>query len=145
MKVALEELFFIENPKLHRSDPASKLQLKKFVAQSPIRGIWAYYPWLHAAVHMPPEHIYFRLRTARNRDLIEEDEQRRDRELVVGIAGLSVGSAVVSTLVATGGPRTMKLADPDTIEITNLNRIQGRTARYREQQNRRGRATRLGT
>ena len=119
---ALEELLLIEYPPLKR-DPAAKERLSSFIAEKNIAGIWVYYPWRKAAVHMPPEEIYFKLRTARNRNLITEAEQNSYRNLRVGIAGLSVGSAVVSSLVATGGPKHLKIADFDTLEVTNLNRI----------------------
>jgi molybdopterin/thiamine biosynthesis adenylyltransferase len=59
----------------------------------------------------------------RNRNLITPDEQKNYRAASVGIAGLSVGSAALATLVATGGPKHIRLADPDIVEITNLNRI----------------------
>lgn len=111
LRSASGELFRVENPSLQKG------------ARKPLAGVWVYYPWLHTAIRIPPEEVYFRLRTARNRDLITEAEQSQYRDCVAGIAGLSVGSAITATLAATGGPRTMKLADPDTIEITNLNRI----------------------
>ncbi len=85
--------------------------------------VWAYYPWSNTAVRIPDEEVYFLLRTARNRDLITREEQAVFRNAAVGIAGLSVGSAVVESLVMSGGPKQLRMADPDTIELTNLNRI----------------------
>ncbi len=89
-------------------------------------SVWVFYPWLDAAVHTPSERTYFLLRTARNRDIITAVEQSRYRDGFVGIAGLSVGSAVLESLTITGGPKRLRVADPDTIEITNLNRIKAR-------------------
>lgn len=121
---ALGELFFIENPQVSKSDPRAKPLLKAFLAEKrSVEGLWVYYPWLQTAVRVPPEDVYYRLRTARNRDLITEEEQSAYRAAVVGVAGLSVGSAMVASLVATGGPKHMKIADPDFVEITNLNRM----------------------
>lgn len=121
---AFGELFFIENPQVSKSDPRAKPLLKAFLAEKKhTQGLWVYYPWLHTAVRVPPEDVYYRLRIARNRDLITEEEQSAYRAAVVGVAGLSVGSAVVASLVATGGPKHMKIADPDFVEITNLNRM----------------------
>lgn len=120
---ALTELYFVRNPEERKIDPAAKRRAAAFGREHQAAGSWAYYPWRNVAVHVPPAEIYFELRTARNRNLITEEEQCAYREAVVGIAGLSVGSAVVSALVATGGPRRLKIADPDTIEITNLNRM----------------------
>lgn len=120
---ALTELFFVEHPSIGKRHPDAAALAAAFTARSRVKSIWAYYPWRHAAVRIPEERIYYRLRTARNRDLIPEDEQVRYRKLSVGVAGLSVGSAAVGALVATGGPARLKIADPDTIELTNLNRI----------------------
>lgn len=128
LRSAFQELFFIENPHISKSDLKSKLALKKFLDEKKREGAWAYYPWLKTAVRIPSEDIYFRLRTARNRDLITDEEQVAYRNMVVGICGLSVGSAVVASLVATGGPKRMKIADPDFIEITNLNRMRASLA-----------------
>ncbi len=119
---ARRELFFIEHPHFSKTDPKAKAPLKTFLAQKKITTL-VYYPWLHTAVEVPSEDIYYRLRTARNRHLITEKEQTVYRNTVVGIAGLSVGSAVVASMVATGGPKQIKIADPDFIEITNLNRM----------------------
>ena len=123
LQSALRELFFIENPQLDKNDPKSRRSLKNYLAQPGIKGVWIYYPWLNTAIFGPPEHVYYRLRTARNRDLISDKEQHEFRDAVVGVAGLSVGSAAVSTLVSTGGPKQLRIADPDHIEISNLNRI----------------------
>jgi len=120
---ALEELFFIEHPSLGKSDPSSKEAAARFVAQRSPDGLWMYYPWARIAIRMPPEDLYFRLRTARNRDLITESEQAAFRDSIVGVAGLSVGSSAVAALVASGGPRLLKIADHDTIDVSNLNRI----------------------
>ncbi|MDE2312133.1 MAG: ThiF family adenylyltransferase, partial [Patescibacteria group bacterium] len=38
-------------------------------------------------------------------------------------AGLSVGSAILNTVVRSGGPKNIKIADYDNLEVTNLNRI----------------------
>jgi len=121
---ALTELYFIEHPEIPkgRHDPKA---LRAFVTTHTERGVWAHYPWRKMLVHLPSEELYVRLRTARNRNLILPDEQKQYRDAVVGIAGLSVGSAVLSTLVLTGGPKHIKIADPDSIEITNLNRLRG--------------------
>ncbi|MDP1707236.1 MAG: ThiF family adenylyltransferase [bacterium] len=123
LRSALGELFFIDHPQISKSDPKAARLLKTFLATAHEEGRWMYYPWLHTAVRVPSEEVYFRLRTARNRDLITEEEQLVYRDTVVGVAGLSVGSAVVASLVATGGPKRMKIADPDFVEITNLNRM----------------------
>jgi len=87
------------------------------------KSLWVYYPWHNTLVHIQSEEQYFKLRCDRNRNIITEEEQNNYRNTKVGIAGLSVGSVILSTLVMTGGPKTIKIADFDIIETTNLNRI----------------------
>lgn len=123
---AVKELFFIHHPHLKKEMPEAAKPLADFLSSHGIRPVWVYYPWQKKAVRTLPEELYFELRTARNRDLISKEEQTAYRTAVVGIAGLSVGSAIVSALVISGGPKTMKIADPDTLEITNLNRIRAK-------------------
>ena len=120
---ALRELFFIEHPQISKNDSRADALFKAYRSQADSGECWVYYPWSRTAVRIPSEEVYYRLRTARNRDLITDEEQVLYRNTVVGVAGLSVGSAVVASLVSTGGPKKMKIADPDFIEITNLNRM----------------------
>ncbi len=88
-----------------------------------VNGVYVYYPWLKKAIYLPEEKIYFELRTASNKNVIHVDEQEKYRDIKIGIAGMSVGSNVASTLALTGGPKNMRLTDFDEIEATNLNRI----------------------
>ena len=120
---ALEELFFINHPDIAKKSPEARGRVQAFIASSREKPVYAYYPWRQIAVRMPGEKTYYRLRTARNRELITEREQAAYRKAAVGIAGLSVGSAAAAALVATGGPKKLKLADPDIVEVTNLNRM----------------------
>lgn len=123
---ATRELFFIEHPRVRKDDPELRQKLSAFTRAKKIKSVWVYYPWLKVAVRMPREDIYFKLRTASNRNLITEKEQKAYRKAVVGIAGLSVGSAAAGALTLTGGPKVLKIADADVIETTNLNRIRAK-------------------
>ena len=126
---SLRELFYIEHPDVQKSDRSADERIREFVAGSRnLDSVWVYYPWRKCAIRIPSEETYTRLRTARNRNLITESEQSAYRGSLIGIAGLSVGSSALYALTATGGPKKMKLADPDTIEITNLNRIRATLA-----------------
>lgn len=118
----LEELFFIEKPK-YKHTPYRKGQLDAYVRNNQKRSVFVYYPWRNSIVQMLNERAYNKLRTARNRNIITAEEQAEYRKGVVGIAGLSVGSSIFSTLVLTGGPKVLKIADPDVISVSNLNRI----------------------
>lgn len=123
---ALKELFIVENPHLKNSKENHDKELEEFKKKNENYILWTYLPWRNVAIRMPSEEIYFKLRTARNRNIITDEEQRYYRNCHVGIAGLSVGSSIVSSLVMTGGPKNMKIADFDVLETTNLNRLRGK-------------------
>ncbi|OGM96310.1 MAG: hypothetical protein A3B86_04170 [Candidatus Yanofskybacteria bacterium RIFCSPHIGHO2_02_FULL_38_22b] len=122
----LEELFFINNPRWKKGMSEARRPLAEFIKSNNDQGLWVYYPWSNVAVHIVREDLYFKLRTTRNRNLITSKEQNRYRQMKVGIAGLSVGSGIVSALVISGGPKTIKIADFDVVEVSNLNRIRAR-------------------
>ncbi len=65
----------------------------------------------------------FELSTARNRQLIDDGQQQRLANTTVAFFGLSVGSHAAETWAILSRARCIKLADPDTIAPTNLNRI----------------------
>ena len=125
---AMKELFFVENPayKNKKGTPEAEEALKNFLDRQIHQPVYVYYPDEKLIISIPPEEIYFKLRTARNRDIITEEEQNDYRNINAGIAGLSVGSAVLAALVVSGGPKNIKIADFDTLEFTNLNRIKAR-------------------
>ena len=127
----LKELFEITHPSLVGTEKYEQ-ECAAFVTQLRERekmgltGNWIYFPWSGLLLHTVSEQEYFLLRTNRNRDLITEEEQARLSELCVGIVGLSVGSNVASALAYGGIANTMKLAEFDALETTNLNRIRAR-------------------
>ncbi len=86
-------------------------------------GIWCYYPWRNEVVHILPETEFRELRSARNRNHITAAEQVRLRRKIVGIIGVSVGQAVAMTMTLEGVGGEFRLADPDQISLSNLNRI----------------------
>ena len=88
-------------------------------------GTWAFYPWSRRLVHVLPEPLHRELRLDRNRYAITDDEQERLTGLSVAVAGLSVGRAVVSTMVHEGIAGELRLADFDVLDLSNLNRVAG--------------------
>jgi tRNA threonylcarbamoyladenosine dehydratase len=123
-----DELFYIMHPQLKKSD-SNSIEIQNFI-HSYIGdktlfeyGVWMYYPWNTYLVHFLPEKLHLLIRTARNRNLITENEQNTYYNSTVGIAGLSIGNSVVGTLLHTGGTKYMRLADFDRLSATNINRM----------------------
>ncbi len=124
----LEDLFLVRNPK-YKFDKNYQVDFENFLQEhlgsKPMQeaGSWFYFPWNKLLVHYLEDGLYQELRTARNKNLITLEEQGKFYNFKVGIAGLSVGSHAALTLAMMGGGKTIKLADPDTISGSNLNRI----------------------
>lgn len=124
----LEELFLLRNPK-YRYDKNHKKEFALFKKNHFGRkgageaGAWFYFPWLNKAIHFLPERLHNELRTGRNRFLITAKEQDKYYKARIGIAGMSVGSHVALTVAMTGGAGAVRIADPDNLSGSNLNRI----------------------
>lgn len=84
---------------------------------------WVHYPWQHTLLHCIGSDALFALRTNRNKLLINEKEQRILRKAVVGVAGMSVGSGIALGSVYSGISDTIKIADRDLLDTSNLNRL----------------------
>lgn len=119
---ALKELFFIDHPHIKKTNFESE-DIISYRRKNKAEDVWIYYPWRNIVIHTIEETAYFKLRTARNKNILTHEEQMHYRDTKIGIIGLSIGSVILSSLVATGGPEYIKLADYDSIEITNLNRM----------------------
>lgn len=126
--VQLEELFLLRNPK-YRFSTDYKEGFENFLQQhassKPLsnKGHWFYFPWSNTVVHFLQDSWHQELRTGRNRNLINLEEQLKFYNSTIGILGMSVGSHVALTIAMTGGARHIKLADPDALSGSNLNRI----------------------
>jgi len=88
------------------------------------RGWAVFYPWANALVHCLGEDEFIAVRTSRNRNKITAQEQATLRNKKVGIVGLSVGHSAALTLALERVGGFFRLADFDTIDLSNLNRIQ---------------------
>jgi len=124
----LDELYRIRHPHLRFAPPDPSAQARfidEHVAGRPLTecGNWIHFPWSGLLIHYLPAADHHALRTARNRLLITDYEQQALRDFHVGIAGLSVGSHAALTLTMMGGARQLRLADPDRISGSNLNRL----------------------
>lgn len=86
-------------------------------------GVWVYYPWSQKLVHLLDEEDFIRVRTNRNIYKITPDELTQLRKTKIGVIGLSVGQAIAITIATERICGEMRLADFDTIELSNLNRL----------------------
>jgi molybdopterin/thiamine biosynthesis adenylyltransferase len=127
-RLQLEDLFLIRNPRFRFNKNYQK-DLTKFVKEHtkglPLEkcGNWVYFPWNGLLVHYLEDSLHQELRTARNKNFITIKEQQKLYNTTIGIAGLSVGSNIAIALSLMGACRKIKIADPDVIAPSNLNRI----------------------
>lgn len=93
-------------------------------AQHPhLAGNWCYYPWLNTLVHLLSKDDFIKIRTNRNQLKITPEEQSILQEKTIGVIGLSVGQAIAITAVMERICGKIKLADFDTVDLSNLNRL----------------------
>lgn len=86
-------------------------------------GRWVHYPWSGRLVRLLPPAEFRELRLDRNRPKVSSDELARLAGFTVGVAGLSVGNAVALTLALEGTVGHLRLADFDTLDLSNMNRV----------------------
>lgn len=91
-------------------------------------GVWVHYPWSRALVRTLPRPLLREARLARNRNKITVAEQAALADATIGIVGLSVGRAIAHALAMEGIGRSFRLADPDVLAVSNLNRVPGALA-----------------
>jgi hypothetical protein len=84
---------------------------------------WAYFPWRRTLLRVLGPRGFRLVRLDRNRNKITREEQDAFASKVLGVVGLSVGHAIAHTMALQGLCGEIRLADFDTIELSNLNRI----------------------
>ncbi|HEX5798257.1 MAG TPA: ThiF family adenylyltransferase [Candidatus Saccharimonadales bacterium] len=115
----LKELFKIQNPGEENAQA-----LKQFVSSFDTQNTaWVFYPWSKQLLHCLGPKELMALRTNRNKQLIEDEEQQKLAGSIVGIAGMSVGSGIALGLAYSGISREIKIADHDEVDTSNLNRL----------------------
>ncbi len=124
----LEDLFLIRNPRFKFiKDHANEVRAftEEYCGGKPLEevGEWFFFPWNKTLAHYLPHDEHQEIRTARNRNIITKEEQRKLYGATVAYAGLSVGSHGALTFALMGGARHIKIADPDEVSPSNLNRI----------------------
>lgn len=86
-------------------------------------GVWVFYPWSNRLVHLLDEAEFALVRTDRNRNKITREEQAVLSTKRVGVIGLSVGQSIALTMALERSFGEIRLADFDTLDLSNLNRI----------------------
>ena len=87
------------------------------------RSCWVFYPWSGRLVRTVPHDLWTELRSDRNRYKLTTTEQRRLASATVAVAGLSVGASVVQVMALEGAGGILRLADPDSLDGSNCNRL----------------------
>ncbi|MBU0661497.1 ThiF family adenylyltransferase [Patescibacteria group bacterium] len=126
----LGELFKIMNPNLLYVDVKEYEKKKQEfiieytqVEKDKFRGCWVYLPWKGYFIHMLTPKQYSLVRTNRNKNLITTEEQDVLINSCVATIGLSIGNSIATSLAYNGIGGKVKLAEFDTIDTSNLNRI----------------------
>ena len=86
-------------------------------------GVWVYYPWSQRLVHILDEAEFVEMRTSRNQHKITAAEIKTLATKKIGIIGLSVGQSAALTLAIERLCGEIRIADFDTLDLSNLNRI----------------------
>ena len=121
----LKELIKSRNPKVKLTDAEYKAMIARHVGPVSMEeyGVWVYYPWSGRVVHMLDEEEFIELRTSANKNKITIAERELLAKKKVGVIGLSVGQSVATTLALERSCGELRIADFDTLELNNLNRI----------------------
>lgn len=121
----IRELVKCQNPHIRIKDE----DYPKLVAQHfngvPVDeyGVWVYYPWTGRLIHSLDEAEFIEVRTNRNKYKLTTEEQNFLSGKKIGIIGLSVGQSIALTIAMERICGELRLADFDTAELSNLNRI----------------------
>ncbi len=121
----LAELVKAANPTRRLSAGELTDAVKKHLSgvQSEEYGVWVYYPWSGRLVHILDEKEFIELRTSRNLYKITREEREILSKQKIGVIGLSVGQSIAVTMAMERTFGEIRLADFDTLELTNMNRI----------------------
>jgi hypothetical protein len=121
----LQELIKCKNPSIQIAEEEYPELINKHLAGKEIAayGVWVYYPWNQRLVHLLDEDEFIEVRTNRNRNKITTEEQNQLKTKKIGIVGLSVGQSIALTIAMERTCGELRLADFDTAELSNLNRI----------------------
>jgi hypothetical protein len=122
----LQELIKLRSPQHKYSSSELSKEVSAFLGDIPIQtcGVWVYYPWSKNLVHLLDENEYIEVRTNRNQYKITQAERDVLGTKKVGVVGLSVGKTIALAMAMERSFGEIRLADFDSLELTNLNRLQ---------------------
>lgn len=125
LDIQVKELIKLTNPSEKLSDEVLSSMMVDFFLERDrdLYGNWVYYPWKNALVYVLPEEDFVKVRTVRNKYKITAEEQRLMSEKKIGVVGLSVGQSVATCLAMERSFGELRIADFDTLELANMNRI----------------------
>ena len=125
ISLQLADLVHVRNPSKTFSQTFLNDKIKELLngVQPFHYGVWVYYPWSQRLVHTLPEEEFIEVRTNRNLHKITAKEQQLLQTKKIGIIGLSVGQSVALTMAIERTCGELVIADFDTLELSNLNRI----------------------
>ena len=126
----LEELLEIRYPDKASREKNRESLLGKFGDN---KSAWVYYPWSGVLLHCVGSDELYEIRTNRNKNIVTGDEQAKIHDSVIGVAGMSVGSGIAIGAVYAGIGSSVKIADFDSLETANLNRIREKLASVGQQ------------
>ena len=121
----LKELVKSQHPSIKLKDTDYKDLIPKHIGTCPMDeyGVWVYYPWSRSVVHILDKAEFINVRTNRNKYKITGEEQALLETKTIGIVGLSVGQSIALTIAMERICGQIRLADFDTAELSNLNRL----------------------
>lgn len=119
----VKDLFEYRHPHLYKKSSNQEYAIFRKKYKKNNDGIWVYYPWLKEAYKVLKEEDFLEVFTSRNKPYVSEEEQKNFYNFNIGIVGLSVGQSSALILARSGGCKNIKIADPDEISPSNLNRL----------------------
>lgn len=129
IEAQLREFVKAKEPGTKRSGKELQKAIQKHLDNKPLAhyGCWVFYPWSSRLVHLLDEQEFVRVRTDRNRNKITGSEHEILAKKKVGVIGLSVGQSVSLAMASERSFGEIRLADFDTLDLSNLNRIRAGT------------------
>lgn len=121
----LAELAIVRNPQIKGNPAAIAEEVERELSEKGRDGygVWIHYPWRGHLVRVLPKSAFIEVRTNRNNNRITPIERDLLSTKTVGVVGLSVGQSFALSVAMERGAGRIKIADFDTLELSNVNRI----------------------